>query len=178
MARRIEGELLQPLRAADQQQQLRWSLPANLHITLAYMGALNADRLDKVQQCASALAIAPFSLELGSLIHFPDAKSRILAIDVALNEPLRQLHDILNQTLLAANVDCDQRSYRPHITLGRIKHRQQILDWQLPQYQGRLWVDRFVLYASESSVGRKAIVPPGTKESSSYRIISEFPLIG
>lgn len=167
LAQQIERDLLIPLSIVDKQQQVRWSSPENLHITLAYLGDIDSQRaIDAARQLPQ---LSSFDLPIGTLSYFPDAKSRILALDIVLNNELSKLRTDLCQQLQAHKVEYDQRNYRPHITLGRIKHREQIDHWQLPQYSVSLLINEFVLYFSDSAIRTKS-------STSAYQVIERFKL--
>lgn len=180
LARHINKDLLEPLQAAD--AALRWSPCENLHITLAYLGSLSgtaapegmrgkamqAARLKSVLAVAEHIKAPSFKCNIEDLGFFPDATSRILALHVQSCPELLALQSRLKKALLEAGISCDDTAYKPHITLARLKHRQHIHGWQLPQYSSSFAVSQFALYASEAS--NKSGKPK------LYRTIAEFSL--
>lgn len=144
---------------------MSWSPYENLHITLAYLGSLSgcaaqgsargkamqAARLKSVLAVAERIKASSFKCNIESLGFFPDAESRVLALHVKPCVGLLELQAELQGALFKAGIECDTRAYKPHITLARLKHRQHIHGWQLPQYSASLAVNQFVLYTSESS---------------------------
>ena len=186
LARHIDKDLLQPLQAVDAEAQLRWSPYENLHITLAYLGSLSGVavqgsarakvledvRLQSALATAERIKIPSFKCKIESLGFFPDATSRILALHVTPCAELTALQKQLQSALLEAGISCDERPYKPHITLARLKHREHIKDWQLPAYSSSLYVNQFALYASEPpNIKSKAKLKPKP-----YQKIAEFPL--
>ena len=86
--------------------------PANLHLTLAFIGMWTED--------VSALlppVPAPFPLSLASLGVFPEAK--VLWVGVSPSQALNSLAGEVRQRLTAAGVPFDQKAFYPHITLLR-----------------------------------------------------------
>gem|GEM_PF-1206228 len=178
LAKHIHNDLLQPLQAIDVEEQLSWSPYENLHITLAYLGplsgtavsesargrAMQAARLKVVLAVAEQVNASNFKCKIENLGFFPDAASRVLALHVQPCAGLIALQGALQNALFAAGISCDDRSYRPHITLARLKHRQHISTWQLPEYSASLDTRKFALYSSEQ--GRAKL----------YQKIAEFSL--
>jgi 2'-5' RNA ligase len=103
---------------------VRWTKPAQFHLTLLFLGNLFWQQLEWVrEQIAETVAAANAlpTLQLSGFGCFPVFKSpRILWIGV---EPQAQLHtlqtDLLARLSLHLALDSRDTSY-PHITLGRI----------------------------------------------------------
>ena len=181
-AKRINKDLLQPLQLVDEQGQLHWSLEENLHVTLAYLGpltgsaveggararAMQAARLRSAIEIAEQIKMPSFACDVESLGFFPDAKSRVLALHLKPDPALLSLQAKLLGGLQEAGFDCDDRPFKPHITLARLKHRQAIRDWQLPSYSATFSPQSFALYASEQA-GK-------TAKAKLYQQITEFSL--
>lgn len=89
-----------------------------MHLTLAFLGAVPADRLDFVRAAGeqAAARVAPFSLQVGETDCFPNQRQpRVLFVHVAA-PPLLTLAQAL-QTALAEWADA--KPFRPHLTLAR-----------------------------------------------------------
>ncbi len=117
--------------------------PANLHLTLAFLGQQPAECLAQLRALAAAIAAPRFELCLDRL-----KRRRNGLLYLAPSQPpaaLKQLADDLQQRLLARGFDLDNRPFFPHLTLARRCHRldsqdQPSFDWP---------VKDFVLMASE-----------------------------
>ena len=182
LARHINKDLLEPLQKVDAEGQLRWSLEENLHITLAYLGplsgsavtggarakAMQAANLRSLTDIAEQIKAPRFECSVESLDFFPDAKSRVLALHIKPGVALLSLQARLQQSLQEAGFDCDDRPYKPHITLARLKHRQEISGWQLPDYSATFLAKSFALYGSDS--------PARNAQTKLYQQIAEFSL--
>lgn len=101
----------------------KWTHPADLHVTLHFLGDTRADRLDAVRAALAqaAAATAPMQLTLTAPGTFgPPNAPRILWLglegDVG---SLRHLHAALAPGLSAAGFALDARPFRPHLTLAR-----------------------------------------------------------
>lgn len=138
---------LAPLRTRD---DIHWTPKHRRHLTLAFLGETPAIRLASLRQqfTSSFSNQTVFKFTFQQLIRFPDARGRIIA---AVNKPspeLLQLYKLTRDLLDSCSIPFEEREYRPHITLGRIRNaKQQDIDLQrLISLQ--LVIDRVNLYES------------------------------
>ncbi len=104
---------------------IRWVDPAGIHLTLAFLGELDADQLAQAMQATEAASrqIKPFSYRLTRLGTFGSPRQPRV-IWMGIDEPsgtLPRLHSILNQDLARRGFTLDSRPFSPHLTLARIK---------------------------------------------------------
>ena len=101
--------------------------PANLHLTLAFLGEVPDDRLTDVQ---SALRMAartlresragPPRLSLGGGGSFGQGGSTVLWVDVRGEaDALDTLARLIQQGLRRAGLPCDDKPFRAHLTIAR-----------------------------------------------------------
>lgn len=90
--------------------------PANLHLTLHFIGAVPQPRLADVA-CGLCLAAPRFTLTLDSAELWPNR----CAVCSASRTPdaLTALHGVLAQALRALDLPVQMRRLRPHVTLAR-----------------------------------------------------------
>jgi len=136
--------------------------PDDLHITLVFLGPMEAGRQPCIYRVADAIRAPAFSVRFDTLGHWP--RPRILWCGPSETpEPLQTLVSDLQQGLKACGFEPERRRYQPHVTLHRkvrqVKtHRlEQSIDWQARE---------FVLAASEGGA-------PGEPR---YRILHRWPL--
>lgn len=105
--------------------QVSWTKPDNLHLTLKFLGEIEAAQINSIAQaCAeTACQYGALSLQLEQLGCFPNPRQpRIvwagLAGDLA---ALAELQKQLEDRLAALGLTHDIKPFRPHLTLGRIK---------------------------------------------------------
>lgn len=103
-------------------QAVRWVAPANMHLTLQFLGATDAAL---VQPLLSALeAIPPFALalRLAGLDGFPgNPAPRVLWAGVSGDIPdLKRLYAAVLQATAKLGFRAEGRPFHPHITLGRV----------------------------------------------------------
>jgi 2'-5' RNA ligase len=106
--------------------EVKWVEPANLHVTLMFLGEVEdralVDVCRVVTECAQQVAAFPMSVETVGC--FPNLRRpRVLWVGVGEGtQELCALYDSLEPPLLA--LGCyrrEERQYTPHITLGRVK---------------------------------------------------------
>lgn len=106
-------------------QTVRWVAPHNIHLTLKFLGNASPSQIPALQNALTRIAehTAPFILHARGLGCFPNAR-RPNNVWVGLEG------DIARAALLARQIDdaCaalgfarDERSFTPHLTLGRVK---------------------------------------------------------
>ncbi len=117
----------------------------NLHATLVFLGACDSTTRQCLEQMASAVQAAPFTLTLDRLVY--RSKTRILWVGASqLPESLRLLVDFLNSHLVACGLRAETREYHAHVTLARKVRKGRTIpinpiDWH---------VERFVLVESRT----------------------------
>lgn len=154
-----DAEVRQRL-AQTAQHWTRQPVPeANLHMTLAFLGACSAQQQDCLGNAAGTVLGAPFELQLNYLGNW----SRTQWLGTShIPAALLQLVDHLRQALEPCAVKIEKRHFVPHVTLSRKEKN--------PQTQAGLeaipWrVDSFVLAESLST-------PDGVR----YAVLRRWPL--
>lgn len=111
---------------AETESQVRWVEPENMHVTLLFLGEVDARTVPAVCQVVAQTAQqhAPFEMSIEQAGCFPNPRRpRTLWVGVgAGTQKLVALHDALEPPLL--DLGCyrrEERQYTPHLTLGRVK---------------------------------------------------------
>lgn len=124
--------------------EISWTKPENLHLTLKFLGEVEADRIaDVTQACTDAAAsVSSFSIRVKDTGVFPSVKQpRVLWVSLAEGlAELRTLHHKLEENLHALGFEKEARAFQPHLTLGRVKALKNVsavtaklLMYQLPE---------------------------------------------
>lgn len=92
----------------------------NLHLTLAFLGEMTADRLEAVHEAAETIVAAPFAVELQGLEAFGGARSGVLAAGIAPEPRLAALAGKIRAQLAGAGLALPRERFRPHVTLLRL----------------------------------------------------------
>ena len=103
----------------------RWVDPLGIHITLAFLGALDDERLQAAMQATQGAAqhAHAFSYRLARLGVFGSVQ-RPSVLWMGIEEPsgaLQTAHHLLQQELTLRDFPADSRSFSPHLTLARFK---------------------------------------------------------
>lgn len=89
-----------------------------LHLTLAFLGAVDADRRRSAERAAASVQTAPFALELDHSGWF--ARARVLwSAPARTPEALHRLAGALSRALIDYGYQPERRAFRAHATLAR-----------------------------------------------------------
>ncbi|MGQ4806847.1 RNA 2',3'-cyclic phosphodiesterase [Candidatus Entotheonellaceae bacterium PAL068K] len=120
---------VQTLQGAALNQTLpwRWVAPANVHLTLAFLGDVASEQIEPIAQAIdrAVIGLTAFPLRFRSLGCFPN-RSRPRVLWMGLEDPekaLEPLHARLETVLVALDFSPEARPFRPHLTLARLRHR-------------------------------------------------------
>ena len=92
--------------------------PANLHITLVFLGALTAGERGAAESAADQVGGEPFDIHLDTLGHWPRPRVFWLAPG-EYPDALRALVSDLRAALRETGLAPELRPYQPHVTLAR-----------------------------------------------------------
>jgi 2'-5' RNA ligase len=114
-------------RLKKQGLNLRWVRPANIHLTLKFLGEVSTERLHAVKDIIQAVGGSQpaFSLESRGLGVFPSIKNaRVLWSGIHGDvDRLATLQCQMDTELAGIGFVPDKRVFRGHLTLGRVKGR-------------------------------------------------------
>jgi len=101
-----------------------WVAPANIHLSLAFLGNVTWDMVPLIGAALdeAAAACAPFSLAVAEVGSFGSARSpRVIWAGVRESPALRELQGRVARGIMALGLTIEEREYRPHLTLGRVR---------------------------------------------------------
>jgi 2'-5' RNA ligase len=104
---------------------VKWVEPENIHLTLKFLGNINASLTPRITAAMEEAAhgIHPFCLEVSGLGVFPNPR-RVQVIWVGLTgelESLVQLQKRVESGLVSLGFAVEGRSFAPHLTLARVR---------------------------------------------------------
>ena len=105
-------------RLSKEQWQGRRVSPANLHITLHFLGNIPAGRVDCFIQQAKTVALPRFEIRLDKVGYFKKPKVLWLGCEHVADE-LQQLHYDLGRKIQHCGYQPESRAYTPHVTIWR-----------------------------------------------------------
>ncbi len=151
-ARGAAAELMRALRRAPDGDEVRWVRPETLHLTLRFLGDVEPDAVGDIAACVGKAVAdaAPFELSLGEAVAFPSPRRpRVVALGVVPEEPLVQLAGCVERGVVAAGFPAEERRFRAHLTLGRLRGRRLPDLAALPAPEAPPFpVDEVVLFSS------------------------------
>jgi 2'-5' RNA ligase len=116
------------------------AVPAqNLHITLAFLGAVDPAALSRARAAAGAVVAPPLAVQLDRIEAWPRQKLLCL-VPSQPNEPLRQLVRTLKAELEIRGFELERRAWRPHLTLARklgrfdVAENLALPDWPIEDF--------------------------------------------
>lgn len=141
------------LREETPDGRVRWVPPENLHLTLRFLGDVAGSRLEALLAgVREAVAAVPrFGCRLGAITGLPAAsRARVVTASVEPEPALLELHARLTDALAKRGIPAEERRFRPHVTLGRVRRPPlRIPPSPAAVAAGRIAVDRVVLFRSE-----------------------------
>jgi 2'-5' RNA ligase len=122
-ARHAAAEVARSCLHAPGGDQIRWLREQTFHVTLRFLGDTDSARIEGLADCVreQTSSLQPFRMQLGGAQPFPN-KRRAFAVvlDVGPVEHFEQLAAAVERGVVTAGVDPEPRSFRPHLTLGRV----------------------------------------------------------
>ena len=119
----VLAHLRQQLRA----DEVRWVRAEALHMTLRFLGNIGPEQVAPLARQVSAEleSIAPFEMLLGAVHLFPSARRpRVVALEVGPLAPLEALAAAVECGTRAVGFEPEERRFRAHLTLGRLRGRR------------------------------------------------------
>jgi 2'-5' RNA ligase len=105
---------------------IRWVNPSNIHLTLKFLGNIKEERVDDIIRVleAGCRSANPFVLKIKGLGMFPHTMSpRVLWVGITGGSGLFDLRKEIEDGMVSAGFEADNRSFKPHLTIGRFKSR-------------------------------------------------------
>ena len=112
---------------------IRWVNPANIHLTLKFLGNISISDLEKIARTIAldASLIAPFSITFSDFGIFPNArKPRIVWISTNSPPILKEIQSRIEVISSEYGIQKEIRPFSPHITLGRIGNYGTVQDFE------------------------------------------------
>lgn len=155
-------------------ENIKWTDITNSHLTLAFLGDTEEKKIEPLsmmlkEKCAGSGEFSFLLKGAGVFRNLHDPRVIWIGIDEADN--LKKLFNLIAGGLREMNFAVEERPFRPHLTLGRIKHLKniEILSALLEKYRyiliQKVDVKEIVLYES-------ILLPKGPK----YKPLGHFKL--
>ncbi|MBU1212714.1 MAG: RNA 2',3'-cyclic phosphodiesterase [Alphaproteobacteria bacterium] len=160
------GDLEQPLPG------VRWIDMDDLHLTLRFAGDIDKRTANEFAGFLAGIDVSAFPMRLSGLGTFGGREPRILWAGVDAGEELERLARANERAARNAGLDPALRTFKPHITLARLKNAQPERLARYLQKHGAFrtepfYVTHFTLFSSKPNTG-----------GGPYLVEEEFPLFG
>ena len=172
----LAGDVRAVQEAFDGADGLNLTNPTNAHVTLKFLGEVDADRLEEVEEAVAAAVddadVEPFGASFAGLGVFPSL-DYISVVWLGVGEgsaEMTALHEAVEERTTALGFDPEGHDFTPHVTLGRLNHAggkervQEVVQGENPTV-GRMRVEEVRL--TKSDLG-----PNGPE----YATVAGFPL--
>lgn len=137
---------------------VKWVAPENLHWTVKFLGEVPMNEVGDISKAVAEVAAAhqPFDGRVVGVAPFPDARRmRIVAARMEEGGKMGAIRDDLEPFMQEFGVPPDDRGFRAHLTMGRVKGSRNVreLAAALPAYAdrdfGECRVEGLTLFMSE-----------------------------
>jgi RNA 2',3'-cyclic 3'-phosphodiesterase len=117
-------QLISALRVAP--ANVKWVSPEHMHWTLKFLGDVDIREIPRICEAVSQAVepLAPFDVEARGAGAFPDGqRPRTVWVGVGDGaESMIELHDAIEQALAPLGYRPENRRFRPHLTIGRVRN--------------------------------------------------------
>ncbi len=110
---------------------VKWEDYEKFHITLKFFGDMDESRLNDIKQIAEewVRGVSPFKMSISGFGAFPNLKKpRVLFIELSRNEDFLIFQRGLDEKLENVGFVKEKRTFKSHITIGRIKRNSRCRD--------------------------------------------------
>jgi len=146
---------------SGQNYECKWTQPHNLHVTLVFLGQVEAATALLLKQAVAGIGSVPFELTFDSLNYWSQPKVLCLTAQ----QPAQAIMDLVagfNAAVAVCGLQPDTRPYIPHITLAR--HARYLPDMAIEPIAWR--AESFCLVESCSEA-----------DGVRYRVLQQWPFI-
>jgi len=126
--RRECGDIIERLKKHD--ADVKWVRVDNMHLTLKFLGKTPQKVLPEIQEYLFNVVLSynPFYIRIYTTGVFPNRKyPRVIWIGVEDSDMLKRLHEDIENTMVSLGFKKEQRPFKPHLTLGRVRSREGIV---------------------------------------------------
>ena len=163
----FEDELRRRIAAQAPRARITWVPVQRLHLTVRFIGEVDEDRAAAIGRVLEArLEAAPFELSIDHAGAFPErGRPRVLWAGISHGiQGLQTLEREVSARLYSCGLAREERPYRPHLTLARVRdgsglHSPQLFEGIASREFGTMSVDAITLFLSRPSSRGSEYVP-------------------
>ncbi|MFQ6001979.1 MAG: RNA 2',3'-cyclic phosphodiesterase, partial [Anaerolineae bacterium] len=109
---------------------LRWVNPANVHLTLKFLGNVPLDRIQEITAALreACIGLSPFIMGVSGIGCFPSTNNpRVIWVGVQEETGrLKRLQERVEERLAGLGFKPEPRPFHPHLTLGRVRKQAHV----------------------------------------------------
>lgn len=127
-------EMMSSLTSGLKTESIKWVNPQNVHITLAFLGDTIEEKIPSISEMLKSRCegFGSFEIIIKGLGVFKNINDpRVIWTGIEKSEKLARLHNIILEGLNETGIEMENRPFRPHLTLGRIRHMKSVNALQL-----------------------------------------------
>ena len=116
--------MISSVRAMLGTEYIKWVDLSGIHITLAFLGDTSDERIKVLDSMLreKCTGFGEFDFVLsGAGVFKSFTDPRVIWVGISQAERLSSLYDIIAKGLGAAGFETEERKFRPHLTIGRVK---------------------------------------------------------
>lgn len=120
----IVGELKRRAERMAPLARMTWAVPSRVHLTLRFIGDVDPATADTIAGVLErGVPRLPFSVEVGGVGTFPErGPARVLWLGLTSGlENMTRLEEHVSARLATVGIPRDERPFRPHVTLARVR---------------------------------------------------------
>ncbi len=95
--------------------------PEIIHITLKFIGEVSPDQKDQIEAALHNIRCEPFEVRISGIGANDRRKPRVIWCTIEDGGKSAGLHDLIENALAPLGITRDNRAFRPHATLARVK---------------------------------------------------------
>lgn len=132
----------------------RWTDPEQFHVTLRFIGEVPDEQAIRYEEVladvtAPPVKCVPYGLDVLPSRHSP----RVVMLGLDRTDSIMTIYDAVSDALESEGLDPEDRTYRPHVTIGRLDDADpDAVHAFLRRYEDRSFASfeasRFILYES------------------------------
>jgi 2'-5' RNA ligase len=111
---------------------IAWINSEDIHLTLKFLGEIDKQQFTAIQEACveTATRFHPFTLSIRGTGVFPNPRHpRVLWVGLAgETETLEDLQEQLDERMASIGFEPEEKDFRPHLTIGRLKSNRNVKD--------------------------------------------------
>ena len=116
--------MISSLKAGLKDERIKWTESENYHVTLAFLGDTEKAEIKAIKNMlrTTCNGLGEFEIMIkgtGVFKNFSDP--RIIWAGIETSEKMNKLYDCVKSGLKDTGISLEERTFKPHLTLGRIK---------------------------------------------------------